>query len=80
MVTRRRFKGAIGCEEIICYLALTIFGTFLLLYATIAYEPPAFFAYAFGVITELCWGGIVLPWWLRKAAEDEEKTSATSQR
>ncbi|MBR3747458.1 MAG: hypothetical protein IKP64_02685 [Selenomonadaceae bacterium] len=59
-------------KKILGYLALTIFGTFLLLYSVIAHEPPAFFAYAFGLINGLCWAGIVLMWWLRQDAEADE--------
>lgn len=59
-------------KQLFIHLVLTIFGTFLLLYAVIAHEPPAFFAYIFGVLTGLCWGGILLLYWLRQDIEDDE--------
>ncbi len=58
-------------KKILGYLALTIFGTFLLLFAVLNYEPPAFIAYTFGLINGLCWAGIILMWWLRQDAEDD---------
>lgn len=58
--------------QLLIQLTLAIFGTLLLLYATIAHEPPAFIAYAFGVLTGLSWGGIVLLWWLRQDSADDK--------
>lgn len=58
-------KKILGC------LALTIFGTLILLYSVIAHEPPAFIAYTFGLINGLCWAGIILMWWLRQDTEDD---------
>ena len=46
-------------------VALAIFGTALLIYSVVFYEPPAFIAYAFGILTGLCWSGLVGLIWLR---------------
>ena len=62
--------GAIEVKQILIHLALTVFGTMILTYAVINHEPPAFLAYAFGIITGLCWGGIVLLWWVH---QDDDK-------
>ncbi|MBR3746727.1 MAG: hypothetical protein IKN27_07180 [Selenomonadaceae bacterium] len=57
-------KKIFGC------LALTIFGTLILLYSVIAHEPPAFIAYAFGLINGLCWAGIVGLIWIRQYEQE----------
>lgn len=47
-------------------VALAIFGTVLMIYAVVEHEPPAFIAYAFGILTGLCWSGLVGLYWLRR--------------
>ena len=47
-------------------LIFCMFGTALLIYSMIAYEPPAFIAYAWGILTGLCWCGVSFLYWLRK--------------
>lgn len=59
-------------KEILIQIIFVVFGTALLLYSVIFYEPPAFFAYAFGILTGLSWGGIVLLWWLRQDREEND--------
>ena len=52
-------------------VALAIFGTVLMIYAVVEHEPPAFFAYAFGILTGLCWAGIVGLIWLRHECRND---------
>ena len=59
-------------KQLLIQLALTIFGTMILTYAVIMHEPPAFFAYAFGILTGLSWAGIIGLWWLRQDAEEND--------
>ncbi|MBR2518247.1 MAG: hypothetical protein IKE46_00450 [Selenomonadaceae bacterium] len=51
-------------------VALAIFGTVLMIYAVVEHEPPAFIAYAFGILTGLCWSGLVGLYWLRQKLAD----------
>ena len=55
----------------LAFVALAIFGTTIMLYAVIEHEPPAFFAFAFGILTGLCWAGIIGLYWLRQHLEDD---------
>lgn len=54
------------------FVVAVIFGTTLMVYAVVEHEPPAFIAYAFGILTGLCWAGIIGLYWLRHADEDED--------
>ena len=54
-------------------IVMVVFGTSLLIDAVIIHEPPAFIAYAFGILTGLCWAGLVGLYWLRQADEDETR-------
>ncbi|MBR0062508.1 MAG: hypothetical protein IJP68_13635 [Selenomonadaceae bacterium] len=55
-------------KQLLIQLALTIFGTLILTYAVIMHEPPAFFAYVFGILTGLSWNclAVVAPSRLRR--------------
>ena len=72
-------KNALGTEEnrrqkvkdILKLVVLVILGTVIMTYAVIDHEPPAFVAYVFGIITGICWAGIVFLYWLRSDDEDE---------
>lgn len=57
-------------KENLIHIIFVVFGTALLLYSVIFYEPPAFFAYAFGILTGLCWAGIVGLIWIRQKLAD----------
>lgn len=57
-------------KGILIHTIFVVFGTALLLYSVIFYEPPAFFAYAFGILTGLCWAGIVGLIWIRQKLTD----------
>lgn len=57
-------------KEILIQLIFVVFGTTLLLYSVINYEPPAFFAYAFGILTGLCWAGIFGLIWIRQYEQE----------
>ncbi|MBR2518356.1 MAG: hypothetical protein IKE46_01000 [Selenomonadaceae bacterium] len=58
-------------SSILFELAMVVLGTALFLYSVIEHEPPAFFAYVFGILTGACWTGILGLYWLRHADEDE---------
>lgn len=49
----------VDVKENLIHIIFVVFGTALLLYSVIFYEPPAFFAYVFENLTGLCWAGIV---------------------
>ena len=57
-------------KENLIHIIFVVFGTALLLYSVIFYEPPAFFAYAFGILTGLCWAGIVGLIWIRQYEQE----------
>lgn len=55
--------------KFLAFVTLAVFGTTILLYAVIMHEPPAFFAFVFGILTGACWAGILGLWCLRQAVE-----------
>ena len=58
-------------KSFLIQLIFCMFGTALLIYSVIFYEPPAFIAYVFGILTGLGWCGVSFLYWLRHADEDE---------
>ena len=53
-------------KSLLLQILFCTFGTVLLLFSVIEYEPPAFLGYAFGVLTGFCWCGIGFLYWLRR--------------
>ena len=57
-------------KSFLIQLIFCTLGTALFLYSVINYEPPAFFAYGFGILTGVCWTGVLGLRWLRSDDDD----------
>lgn len=53
-------------------VVLSLFGTFLLVYSTIVYEPPAVVAFIFGIATGLNVATLTAMWLFRKKDNDHD--------
>ncbi|MBR4641542.1 MAG: hypothetical protein IKO74_02330 [Selenomonadaceae bacterium] len=53
-------------KSLLLQILFCTFGTVLFVYSVVEHEPPAFIAYAFGILTGVCWCGVSFLYWLRK--------------